>query len=239
MLERLRICADALRPRYLVPCASFAWFCHRENVHHNAESTRIEQAARFVRKKCAATPAVLSPGDTWDLRGQPDNRRAIDAYKAGYAKIGQRGLLRSSPSVPIEELITMSKAFLQRLRENNGEAVWARMREHHMLEDAWVYLADHRQVLRLNAEEGLSPDTRALERCDIALASSSLASSFRFPWGGSNVGINGRFAKPSQGYYQRYQAYHAVSVYNHHKRAPVPDEVLKGAHQRWAARDEV
>ncbi|MCB9745303.1 MAG: hypothetical protein H6740_22185, partial [Alphaproteobacteria bacterium] len=126
-----------------------------------------------------------------------------------------------------------------RLRENNGEAVWARMREHHMLEDAWVYLADHRQVLRLNAEEGLSPDTRALERCDIALASSSLASSFRFPWGGSNVGINGRFAKPSQGYYQRYQAYHAVSVYNHHKRAPVPDEVLKGAHQRWAARDEV
>ena len=58
---------SAFAPRYVIPFASFVWFCHEENFHMNDSVNRIDDVETFLRNETNATPVVLYPGDTWQV----------------------------------------------------------------------------------------------------------------------------------------------------------------------------
>ncbi len=234
MLWRIQMVSRILRPRFFMPCASFTWFCHRENHHLNAQSNRIQKVFRFMEKRCHGQPIVLLPGESWEVGTAHKSKKAVGRYRAAFAEKLRATDLRTSSSVDGPELQALAQGFLKRLKKANPD--WEALRRFHMIEPTAIFVVDQDCAWELHPDRGLNPVSVSASDCDVALASGSLAHALRLPWGGSTVGINGRFTKPPGGYYERFKAWFAISVYNHHKKAPVPEAVLKGAALKWERR---
>ncbi len=235
MLQRLLYQAQGLSPAWMLPMASFVWFCHRENHYMNDRSNRVGDVARFLEQRCRVRPVVLYPGDTWKVGDKRINRKAIRAYNQDYerAKAGQ-DLVEHAP-VPLDALIAQASEFLKTLKKMNGWWAMRTFRKAQFLRDATIWLTDHEQALLLSPTAGLTRHDTPARDCDIALSSPALANCFRFLWGGDNLGINGRYVRPPGGYYHRFKSYFALASHNHHKAGPPPRQVLLGALEREAA----
>lgn len=230
MLWRIQMATEVLKPRQFMPTGSYSWFCHQENHHLNQQTNRIEKVTRFVDKDCGTPAVVLLPGQSWQVGDPHDSRRAVTLFRRAFEEKLSTRQVRTSAKVPPEQLMGLAEGFLRRLRADNPD--WEPLRRARF-EPTTLFLADHGSAWELHPERGLLPADVHASNCDVALASSSLDQALRYPWGGSTVGINGRFYKPQGGSYERFRAWFGVASYNHHKRAPVPAEALRGAPMRW------
>jgi len=235
MLQRLIYQTEGLKPTWVLPMASFVWFCHRENHYMNDRSNRVGTVASFLEQRCKVKPVVLYPGDRWKLGEKRINRKAIRAYSRDYDRAEQTQDLVTHEPVDVDTLVAQANAFLGQLKSLNGWLAMRAFRKSKLLMDATVWLTDHEQALLLSPTAGLSRGEAAARDCDIALSSAALSHCFQFLWGGDNLGINGRYVRPPGGYYHRFKAYFAVASHNHHKSAPPPKQVMLGAQEREAA----
>lgn len=199
-LERIRLQARILKPRFVIPFASFVWFCHEENLYMNDEAVRVDVAADFVRRETAASPVVLYPGDTWQLCEPHDNGAAIGRYLKDYERVRLSEPLTRSAPVPLSELEQHAARFAGQLAESRSS--WLSR----FAEPARIYVTDHGLSLEFSLN-GLHRRERPRAECDLALSSAALDYAFRFLWGGDTLNVNGRFACPSGGRPQRFMLY--------------------------------
>jgi L-ascorbate metabolism protein UlaG (beta-lactamase superfamily) len=217
MLERTVLQCRALEARWLVPFASFVWFCHEENHYMNSAVVTVDEVARAVSQETATEPVVLYPGDAWEVGEAHRNDDALARWAAEYRSIPTRERRAAKP-VPLDELAALSGRFCARL--NGAIRPWrlrlrlARMnaayqrRAHPGLAGrlraglAWlalrprparVWLTDLDRAATFDLRSGLAAADLPREACDVSLSSDSLAYAFRFLWGGSALQINGRF----------------------------------------------
>ena len=61
--EEIRRQVRLLKPQYVVPFASYVWFCHRDNFFMNAYANTVQQVVELLRS-LDVVPIVLAPGDT-------------------------------------------------------------------------------------------------------------------------------------------------------------------------------
>jgi hypothetical protein len=87
VMDRLLMQIEVFRPSYVMPFASFVWFCHEENQYLNFEMNKIGDVAREIREKSKAIPVVLYPGDTWHLNEEPHCDTAIKKYEQDFAAL--------------------------------------------------------------------------------------------------------------------------------------------------------
>jgi UDP-MurNAc hydroxylase len=223
MLRRVSMQCDVLRPKYVVPFASYIWFCHEENFYMNEAFLPIEEVARTLNERCVSTPIFLYPGDIWEPGTPHDSDAAIERYAAELSSLGDRPRVQP-PLISRDELMQSSKAFVDsmldgadasRLRvhlvRNNRR--WLHQREASPslrqevstllstlrlhVDPARVYVSDHGQGYLFDPFEGLVPSNFSEEHCDISVGSQSLQYSFRHLWGGDAMHINGRFHRVS------------------------------------------
>jgi UDP-MurNAc hydroxylase len=235
MLQRLIFQTEGLEPTWVLPMASFVWFCHAENHYMNDRSNRVGTVAAFLEQRCGVKPVVLYPGDSWKLGDKRINRKAIRRYHQDYDRAEAGTDLVTHEPVAIDTLISEAKDFLAQLKKINGRLAMRAFRKSKLLMDATVWLTDHEQALLLSPTAGLSRSDTPARNCDIALSSAALSHCFRFLWGGDNLGINGRYVRPPGGYYHRFKSYFAVASHNHHKAAAPPKQVMLGALEREQA----
>jgi len=124
MLERTVAQCRTLEPRWLIPFASFVWFCHEENHSMNSAVVRVDEVAAAVAHDTRTTPVVLYPGDSWQVGGRASNAEALERYAADYRSIPLRERVAVRP-VPMAELQTSCEAFLARV---NGAVSPIRLR---------------------------------------------------------------------------------------------------------------
>jgi L-ascorbate metabolism protein UlaG (beta-lactamase superfamily) len=217
-----------LRPRWVIPFASFVWFCHEENFFMNDEMNRIRDVAGKIAAGSSVTPLVMYPGDSWEVGAAYDSEPAIARYEEDLRGIaeGKQPLVRSKQSVPAEALIAMAESFN---RECLKMAAW-RLAVFHVtlwnlekhvlgpkvhalrsaalavwrvfsgrMEPSYVFVSDHGRSYSFSLTDGLRRADRPREECDAALSSDSLAMCFKLPWGGETLRINGRFEAPPEG----------------------------------------
>jgi UDP-MurNAc hydroxylase len=207
---------DALQPKFVVPGASFVWFSHEENHHHNACMTRIAKTAEDLGNNVDADVVVLYPGDRWVLGADHDNSSAFARYERDYERAEQAGFLHASESVSEERLMLDAAMWAARIQSVNGVRVLGALSGIGALDPAHIWVTDIGKAFTLSAQAGLKRSYQASEKCDAALSSSALAAMLRSPWGGNTIYVNGRVAFPEHGDHTRFRRWCSISSYNNH-----------------------
>lgn len=215
MLERAVMHAQEFGPRYVLPIASFIWFCHAENAWMNDGFLPLAEVEHELRTRTSATPILMYPGDAWRVGEAWSNASALARYGADSASIPGRALAQPKLVEPAE-LVRQSREYCRLLGEGSDPlrlklrwaAASARRRRRGKLdslvtvgrrviapERALVYVEDHAQAYSFSPASGLRPVRLAREACDIALSSAALSYALRFLWGGETLLFNGRFVE--------------------------------------------
>jgi hypothetical protein len=214
-LEAIRQQVEVLKPTYVLPFASFVWFCHEENYYLNDSMNRIDVVYRFIAERTAATPIVLYPGDRWEVGSPHDATSALQRYAASYARV----LEGAPPLVPtarvdLTTLMAQSRTFAQTFRQRNGPLTTRLLRAAGLLGTIRIYLTDHGKSTVFSLSEGLVEQPVPYDECDIALGSQALAYCFENLWGGATLAVNGRFQLPPRGTYARFRRYATLAALN-------------------------
>lgn len=203
-LEAVVTQISVFRPKYVVPFASFMWFCHHENRYMNDFLSRATDAIRVVRDRTGSSPVVLYPGECWSLDDEPPpadlSASRYDTDLSGRLH-GPRVTTVSEP-VALETLMNDGRAFADDFRSVNGRGRLAALEGLGLLPKVNVWVADLGRAFSLS-RRGLVLAAGAEERCDIALDSAALAFLLRYRFGGSTLFINGRFNAPAAGRLER------------------------------------
>ncbi|MCU1285434.1 MAG: hypothetical protein JWO13_1784 [Acidobacteriales bacterium] len=208
-LQEMRRQVKILRPRTLIPCASFVWFSHEENYFANKESNRIWDVYDFTTRELGIKTVVLYPGDEWEIGGDHDSAAALAQYKNDYSAFENSPVLGKSPTIGIEDLHAAHKTFLRKL--------FARNRNHQLLRaipSSTFFITD----LHLHATFSILGGVKVVEGssvpADICLSSESLQYCLLYDWGGDTLAVNGRYSVPNGGRPERFFNLFRVQAYN-------------------------
>jgi UDP-MurNAc hydroxylase len=218
-LQHIQTQAAALQAKFVMPFASFVWFCHHENYSLNTGMNRIDTAADWIETETDAEPLVLYPGDTWHLGEPHDWHSAAARHVHDLESLHADPVLQTSVSVDAETLIKNSHQFAERCYKSSSKFLvrsYMAMESYRArricglrgqfadlvslaclnIEPARLYITDLQTSFSFNLPDGLQPIAADQQVCDIALSSESLQQCFKIDWGGETLLINGRFQEP-------------------------------------------
>jgi len=196
-----------LRPKYVMPFASFTFFSHEDNFYLNEGMTTIAGAVEYIRRETPAEPVVLYPGDRWDLSAKPpDVEKALHQYAADYERVKRGGPRHRSRLVRLDTVVEHGNAFARTLRGKNGALL-------KLFPPTTIFLEDHGQAVALSSS-GLRTVARDRTRCDLVCKSDALDYCFSSEWGGRTLDINGRFQAPAGGRYAKFKVYMTLANFN-------------------------
>lgn len=215
-LEYVRLQSEVFDPTWVMPFASYVWFCHEENFYLNEDVNKIWTAMDFLKERTKARPIVLYPGESWIVGADHDSASSCERYREDYDSLSARPRRKRTP-VSSEELIESSNRFVEYLKNN---ANWWLIRAHMGREgyyrrcekdDKWnrwawlasillcreeparIFINDHESSYTFDLRHGLRRSAALRSECHIDLSADSLLFCFKFPWGGETLLINGRF----------------------------------------------
>lgn len=200
-LQRIRLQTEYLKPRIVVPFASFIYFSHEENKYMNDGMNDIGHVHEFIRDELQIPCTVLYPNDSWNINTSWDSRDSIQKYRNDMQAISSRSFLHAT-TVDIEALQRQAKKFLDTIQK--GYPPIKKLLE---TKTTSIYLTDHQQAFLLSGKDGLTAHTASYDTCDVALGSESLSYVFKYLWGGDTLHINARFQIPSHGDYSRFRSF--------------------------------
>jgi L-ascorbate metabolism protein UlaG (beta-lactamase superfamily) len=203
-LDHLAMQVRTVRPRYVMPFASFVYFSHEENAYLNDAVNLPSTAVARVRQE-GFTAVMLRPGDTMELTpeglkaaAEATDARAKDLDGAVEAVRRAEKPLRKNAGVPVEDVVATVKTGLKRLREGVSrlDAVLMRLR----LPRAVFELTDHKCLIVIERLEDVrvEPMNGAVQ-ADVALSSEALRFSFAQDFGFDTLLVNGRFQEARPG----------------------------------------
>lgn len=205
-LERIRHQVTALKPKTVVPFASFVRFCHAENAYMNTGINPIDRVDAFIRDELNVQSVVLYPGDVWTM-GSPDGSRSAVKKYMHDLQDGLNAPLLTSPTVDEARLFANSKVHVERLC-SAAPRYTGRIRSF----EAAIHITDLGGTYLLSGTTGLSSRAMDPQRCDVAISSSALNYCFLHLWGGDTLNVNARFQIPPGGDYGNFRRFGAVAA---------------------------
>tara|TARA_R100000734_G_C3317260_1_gene110231 strand:+ start:1227 stop:2534 length:1308 start_codon:yes stop_codon:yes gene_type:complete len=184
---------EVLDPKYIVPFASFIYFCHEENNYWNENTIRIKESYKYLKTLPCKT-LVFYPEDTWTLDSEWSeelNKTNIDLYEKDFqSKI--EGPFVSSPSYSFDQLQESFNKMITKIKSKNNWQAILRTKKAGYLTPSIIHLTD----LGINVKYDITASSLVLsnsETMDIAMASDSLKFIMDFKWGRGTLMINSRF----------------------------------------------
>jgi UDP-MurNAc hydroxylase len=204
MARQVRI----LRPKMVVPCASFVWFSHQENYFANREANRIWDVYDFTTKTLGCKTVVLYPGDQWRVGDtEHDSAEALRKYRADYAAVEDSPPLTKSAPVSLDQLRQAHEAYRRKaLARNNRHLLRA-------IRPAVVFIADLGVKVRISLLKGIET-LNDHSAPDITLSSEALQYCYLWDWGGDTLAVNGRYTVPAGGDPSRFFQNFRIAAYN-------------------------
>lgn len=202
MLMQIRI----FQPRFIVPFASFVWFCNQDNHFMNDEVNRIQDVYDQLKTIRRIEPLVLYPGFEWDVSQKYGRSgEAIDLYRKDYEHVVDSTKLLASSSLSLGDLKAAASDYRERSLARNDKAKML------SLPPFSCYLTDLGTSVEFSFAKGLVEADCSPERVDVSLGSQVLHYCFRFDWGFGTLEVSGRFEKPLKGNYNNVAQYLWVS----------------------------
>ena len=213
------------KPRYVIPFASFVWFCHEENYYMNHEANKIGDFHQWLKGQDVSS-IVLYPNDVWTV-GEPfDPEKAIQMYNQNYIDVENKTDLIHAESVDIETLKELAAKYIQRISSKNSLIIKQKLKKR-----ALIYLTNWQKAFQLTLG-GMREINKNIEDCDISLSSAALAYCFKFEWGGATLTVNGRFEKPKNGNFGHIENYFYIANLNNMGKSYSISRIIQNAKRR-------
>jgi UDP-MurNAc hydroxylase len=195
-----------LRPEFVIPFASFVWFCNEDNYFMNREVNRIDFVLDWLEALGDVKPIVMYPEFEWKIGSKYErSREAIERYLIDYERVFSGGALFKNESKCLGELKASADDYAKRSLLKNDRAKLL------SLPPFICYLTDLHRAFEFSFREGLLEANCQPDGADVALSSQALHYCFQFDWGFSTLEVSGRFEKPPKGNYNNVAQYLWVS----------------------------
>lgn len=240
--------------RWVLPFASYIWFCHEENTYMNTEIPPVDEVDARLRRDTEAEPVVLYPGDSWEVGSPLDTRAALRLYRADWDSIPQREAI-AAPAVEEDDLFRASAAFCAKLREGVHPLKWrlrmAKMAAEHearrsgktglaaklsaalglatlRVRPVRIWLRDLDGCYAFDLVGGLRHGPWPREGCDIELGADGLYYALNFLWGGDTLMVSGRFRNIRPDGHKELFAYFSIATWLNRNAGATQGPLSKG-----------
>jgi len=192
-----------LKPRFVIPFASFIYFSKVENAFLNAAVNTPADAARTI-EEAGALPVILYPGDAWEVDSRaPDNAAPLARYRHRYAELDRLPKREPGVSATLEELSVAFRAYQQKIfAKNSRSMIWMLSRVPGLgaFRPVMIGLRDIDATVSVSLFSGFVVLGQAAETADVTMHSSSLLFVFRNEFGYDTLTVNGRFDASVEGF---------------------------------------
>lgn len=185
--EEIKYQVKILKPKYIIPFASFVYFCHEENYYCNDSINKISETCDFIIDQCSVVPIILFTNDTWSIGKPHDNTNALAKWNIQYS------LLKNN-ELPITktELISEEK-LLESINENIIKTrKYFNMLDIFRLKPLLIYVSDLNKGIELNFLKRANFISFKENEAHISLTSETLNFCMKFNWGFNTTRVNGR-----------------------------------------------
>jgi len=190
-----------LRPRYVIPFASFVYFSNVENAYLNDAINDIPRTVEAIQS-AGAMPIVMKPANCWTIGEQWDNTQAIAFWSEAYASIDQLPYRSAAAPVNMQELVEHCRRYRERVFAKNSERLmWlcSRIPPLSAFRPLIIRLTDIDRVVRFSFFDELA-DAPADAATDVEMSSESLDFIFLNEFGYDTLNVNGRFEASTVGF---------------------------------------
>jgi L-ascorbate metabolism protein UlaG (beta-lactamase superfamily) len=220
--DEMMLQIKTFEPRFVIPFASFVWFCNEENYFMNGEVNKISDAYEKLKAEAEVEPVIMYPGFEWNLDHiYARSEESLALYQKDYEKVFDRPEILANQPKDMAELKAAAEDYKNRaLSKNDRSKLLA-------LAPFSCYLTDMRKSLKFSFRDGLAESDRKPQETDVSLSSQALHYCFRFDWGFGTLEVSGRFEKPLDGNYNNVLQYVWVSELMN-KGKTVPGKYQRG-----------
>jgi hypothetical protein len=202
-LNRIKLQADAFKPKWICPFASFVYFSHQENAYLSDRVATIREAYHFVKQHTCSDSLVFYPGDKWDIATPWNSEPALGKYETDYNR-PDKPLSVANEEIDISALQSLARDYIQNAYSKGNPTaikIWKNRLARNLKErlELKIALFDSNVALTFDWQKGLSIEERNHSEPDITLSSGSLAYILQHDWGFGTVRINGRYRASMSG----------------------------------------
>jgi len=191
---------ERLKPKFVVPFASFVYFSHVENFYLNDAMNGIPEVVDVIEAS-GSKAVIMKPKDIWTVGTPWDNREAIQFWRDAYASIDtlpRRGLAKS---VKLAELIDHCRTYQRRTFARNSKwliRLAALVPGVGAFQPLSIRLTDLDKTVRFSFFDDLREVPGAAT--DVEMASENLDFIFLNEFGYDTLTVNGRFEASTAGF---------------------------------------
>ncbi len=192
LIDRLVMLTKLSGAKYVIPFASFFWFCHDENQEMNRDINTVQRVASAIATRTSAEPIILYPGDVWQIGKVINCQEALSRYANDYDIVG-KAVTHSTKQFDLDDLQKKVATFW-RGNYKSGHSAGADP-------DIVLFFRDLNCAGRWNADKLVPIQIRECD-ADLVLASDSFASVLETRWGADTLRISARFSIPKGSRYR-------------------------------------
>jgi hypothetical protein len=191
--QRIHAQSDVFNPKYIIPFASFVFFCHEENKYMNLPRFYLRDIVSFIDKELYKKSIVLYPGDLWNLDENWNTESRVKNYESDFEKVKNFNFVKTK-QVDLKELKEQSIIYSKRLLSKNPSLKSLFKKLHFRF-----FISDLNIACLFDGRKGMIETNFSKENADIIISSEALFYIFKFEWGAGTCNVNARFQTTEKG----------------------------------------
>ncbi len=193
-LKSIKLQDEILKPKYIIPFASFIYFSNIENKFMNENINSIQNAFDYICQNCKANPIILKPNMVLDETSEKNNKISLNYWNEFYNNFDKLEYHSREPEIPEKELINKCNHYLNRIKQKNNYQLIALLSKLKFFNNITFYVTDLKKYFSFNLIDGLNSNHKlSSSEKSISLNSNSLSFIFDYDFGFDTLGINARF----------------------------------------------
>ena len=192
-LDSIKFQDNILKPKNIIPFASFIYFSHKQNKFMNKNMNTIYDVNNFILKNCSAKSIILKPNETWNLF-EKNNDKSLQFWKKIYENIENLKYQSDIKTFEAEELIIKSKKYIKRINDRNNQFLIQLLIKIKFFTKINIFVQDLNKFFEFDLINGLVEiDKKSNETDFIQLDSESLSFVFDYDYGLDTLLVSAKF----------------------------------------------
>jgi UDP-MurNAc hydroxylase len=206
-IERIKNQCLIFNPSYIIPFASFVYFCHEENFYMNPPFFPLRKVHDYITEKLHKQCITMYPGESWEYKSVFNSTDTLTRYENDFNLI--QNPITFSKKYDTKSLIDESKKYGEKILKKNPTAS-------RLLNKLGVrfYIKDYNKSYILYANKGLIEKSISRNNCDVLISSEALAYIFKYEWGAATYHVNARYQYPKNGDSYRFDLLIHIGILN-------------------------
>jgi len=192
-LKKIKLQDSILKPKIIIPFASFIYFSHEENKYMNKGINDIETVNKFITNNCYAKPLIVKPNELLNFN-ETSNEENLEFWMSIYSEINNLEYEKNSESFCITTLLEKNNNYIKRIYEKNNKWLIYALCKIGFIKPLKIHVFDLDINFIFNIVNGLTLDKESKKSEEsLHLHSNSLAYIFDYDFGFDTLIVNARF----------------------------------------------